>query len=244
MSKIKTSVSVKPLGKQMYNMYLKNVPVWYAAVHKPKFKYQSDTEKEFSLTVFVDKATFQLMDSANGLDKGFVAINKQFREVGVDKNKNRKVKFPLSSQIEDDEKKEYSYDAVKGMYGASLCLAEISKKGKRNAVTVIGKPDAQGVIQEFTRDIGNGSICNIKLFGYVNKEGMLNIQLDTVQVLEHVPYVGGNSDTVDDDEFGGAYVRAPRVEAEAPAPTNNAPGALRRAAAQFESDDGAEFPEE
>lgn len=214
MSKFKTDVTVKQIKGQMFNVYLKGVPVWYAKVLEPVFKYQSTTEKEYALTAFIDADTFAKIDKAHGLSKEFVTFNKSFKQVGVDKNKNRKVKFPLASQIDDEEKKQYGYDSVDKMYGCSLSLKEVSSKGKPNTLTIIGKPDAKGRIEPFKGNIGNGSVCNIKLFGYVNKEGMLNIQLDTIQVLEHVPYTGvGAGGEIMDDEFGGSYTRGAAPEA-------------------------------
>ena len=54
------SIIVKQLPKsgtlETFNVYIKNTPVFYAAVHEPKLKYQS-TDKEFSLTSFVDEET-------------------------------------------------------------------------------------------------------------------------------------------------------------------------------------------
>ena len=208
MSKMKTEITVKPIKGSMFNIYLKGVPVWYAKVHEPAFKYQSQDEKEYGLTAFVDADTFKKIDGANKLSKEFVTLNKSLKLVGVDKNKNRKIKFPLSSQIEDEDKKEYGYDAVEGMYGLSLTLNEFNKQGKANVLNVIGKADAAGKLAPFKENLGNGTVCNIKLFGYINKENMLNVQLDTIQVIDHVPYTGmGAGGEVVDDEFGGSYVR-------------------------------------
>ena len=58
----------------------------------------------------------------------------------------------------------------------------------------------------FTENVGNGSVVNLKLFGYKNQDGQLTVTLDTVQVIEHVAYEGkGSSDSVDDDVLGVSY---------------------------------------
>ena len=191
-----TSVIVKQLPKsgtlETFNVYVLNAPVFYAAVHTPKSKYQS-TDKEFSLTAFVDEATKDKL-----LDE--VMLNKGFALVGKDKTTKppRRVKYPLSSQVEEGKT---NYDVVEGMYGFGLAKPEFSKKGNAMTVNVI---DTEG--KAFTQDIGNGSVCTLKLFGYRNPEGQLTVTLDTVQVIEHVPYEGKTSaDSVDDDVLGVSY---------------------------------------
>lgn len=205
-----TSVIVKQLPKsgtlETFNVYVLNAPVFYAAVHTPKSKYQS-TDKEFSLTAFVDEATKDKL-----LDE--VMLNKGFALVGKDKTTKppRRVKYPLSSQVEEGKT---NYDVVEGMYGFGLAKPEFSKKGNAMTVNVI---DTEG--SAFTQDIGNGSVCTLKLFGYRNPEGQLTVTLDTVQVIEHIPYEGKTSaDSVDDDVLGVSY-KVKKVEAkqeEAPA---------------------------
>lgn len=193
-----TSVIVKQLPKsgtlETFNVYVLNAPVFYAAVHSPKLKYQS-TDKEFSLTAFVDEATKDKL-----LDE--VMLNKGFALVGKDKTTKppRRVKYPLSSQVEEGKT---NYDVVEGMYGFGLAKPEFSKKGNAMTVNVI---DKEG--QAFTQDIGNGSVCTLKLFGYRNPEGQLTVTLDTVQVIEHIAYEGkSSSDEVVDDVLGSYKVK-------------------------------------
>jgi hypothetical protein len=193
-----TSVIVKQLPKsgtlETFNVYVLNAPVFYAAVHTPKTKYQS-TDKEFSLTAFVDEATKDKL-----LDE--VMLNKGFALVGKDKTTKppRRVKYPLSSQVEEGKT---NYDVVEGMYGFGLAKPEFSKKGNPMTVNVI---DKEG--QAFTQDIGNGSVCTLKLFGYRNPEGQLTVTLDTVQVVEHIAYEGkSSSDEVVDDVLGSYKVK-------------------------------------
>jgi len=191
------SIIVKDLPKkgtlETVNLYLKNVPVFYPVVHEPKTKYQSE-DREYSLTAFVDEATKDKL-----LDE--VMLNKTFAQVGKDKTSKppRRIKYPLSSQVEDGK---INYDIVDGMFGFSVAKPEFSKAGKKMAVNVI---DTEG--KAFTENIGNGSICTLKLFGYRNQDGQLTVTLDTVQVVEHVAYEqkGGNGGVVEDDVFGVSY---------------------------------------
>lgn len=188
---VKTSVIVKQLPKsgtlETFNVYILNTPVFYAKVHDVKFKYQSTTEKEYSLTSFVDEETKdKLLDEA--------MLNKTFAEVGKDKTSKapRRIKFPLSSQVEEGKT---NYDIVDGLFGFTVAKPEFSKAGNKMSVNVIDKDG-----KEFTADIGNGSVCTLKLFGYRNADGQLTVTLDTVQVVEHVPYEnkGGDGNVVDD----------------------------------------------
>lgn len=191
------SIIIKDLPKkgtlETVNLYLKNVPVFYPVVHEPKTKYQSE-DREYSLTAFVDEVTKDKL-----LDE--VMLNKVFAQVGKDKTSKppRRIKYPLSSQVEEGK---VNYDAVDGMFGFSVAKPEFSKAGKKMTVNVI---DTEG--KAFTENIGNGSICTLKLFGYRNQDGQLTVTLDTVQVVEHVAYEqkGGNGGVVEDDVFGVSY---------------------------------------
>jgi hypothetical protein len=211
----KTEVIVRDLPKsgtlETANVYIKNAVVYYAAVHDPKLKYQS-TDKEFSATVFVDEeAKDRLLDE--------VMVNKSFSQVGITKTSKppRKIKFALSSQVEEGKA---NYDLVDGLWGFNIAKPEFSKKGLPMSVNVI---DAEG--NAFTENVGNGSVVNLKLFGYKNVEGQLTITLDTVQVIEHVAYEGkASADSIEDDVLGVSY-KVKKAEAkpveekeEAPAP--------------------------
>lgn len=190
------SIIVKQLPKsgtlETFNVYIKNTPVFYAAVHEPKLKYQS-TDKEFSLTSFVDEETKdKLIDE--------VMLNKSFAQVGKDKTSKapRRIKYPLSSQVEEGK---VNYDVVDGLFGFNVAKPEFSKKGNQMSVNVI---DAEG--NAFTENVGNGSICTLKLFGYKNQDGQLTVTLDTVQVIDHVPYESkASADSVEDDVLGVSY---------------------------------------
>lgn len=199
----KTEVIVRDLPKsgtlETANVYIKNAVVFYAAVHDPKLKYQSQ-EKEYSATVFVDEeAKDKLLDD--------VMVNKTFAQVGVTKTSKppRKIKYALSSQVEEGKA---NYDLVDGLWGFNIAKPEFSKKKLPMSVNVI---DTEG--NAFTENVGNGSVVNLKLFGYKNQDGQLTVTLDTVQVVEHIPFEGRTaSDSVEDDILGSYKVK--KVEAK------------------------------
>lgn len=207
----KTEIIVKELpktgGLETVNLYIKNATVFYPVVHEPKLKYQS-TDKEFSVTVFVDEESKDRL-----LDE--VMVNKTFAEVGVTKTSKppRKIKYMLSSQAEEGK---VNYDVVKGLWGFNVAKPEFSKKGNKMSVNVI---DTQG--KPFTENVGNGSVVNLKLFGYRNQDNQLVVTLDTMQVVEHVAFESkGSSDSVEDDVLGVSYSvkKADKPVAQQPAP--------------------------
>ena len=190
-----SNIIIKKLPKsgtlETVNLYIKNVKVFYASIHEPKKKWQSD-DMEYQMTAFVDEVTKDKL-----LDE--VMVNKNFLQVGVDKTSKppRKIKYPLSSQVEEGKA---HYDIVDGLFGFNLTKPELSKKGNKMFVNVI---DAEG--KAFTENVGNGSVVTVKLFGYYNADKQLNVVLDTVQVIEHVPYEGGSSGVIEDDVLGVSY---------------------------------------
>lgn len=193
----KTSAKLVKDGKFSY-LYLKNVPVFFASVHEPKKKYsdplpdaKNQSTREYQVTAFVDEATREYLEDT-------VLLNKQIMEVGKDKTKKRKIKYPLSSQLKEGQT--IHYDEVEGMHGLNLTLNEYTNSGKPAKLVVI---DKEG--KPFEESIGNGSVCNIKLFGYTNRDDQLVVSLNLVQVLEHVPYESGGSGTVVDNELGVSY---------------------------------------
>lgn len=225
----KTEVIVRELPKsgnlETAHVYIKNAVVFYAAVHEAKKKYQSES-KEFSVQVFVDEdAKDKLLDE--------VMVNKTFAEVGVTKTSKppRKIKFMTSEQAEEGK---VNYDVVKGLWGFSVAKPEFSKKNNPMTVNVI---DTEG--NAFTDNIGNGSVVNLKLFGYKNVEGQLTVTLDTVQVVEHVVYEGRtSSDSVDDDILGSYKVK--KVEAKEEQPKQQAHNA-QQPESEFDDSDSLPF---
>lgn len=191
-----TQIIVKELPKsgslETLNIYVMNAIVYYPVVHEPQKKYQSE-DREYSILCFVDEeAKDKLLDE--------VLVNKTFALVGKDKTSKppRRIKFPLSSQVEEGK---VNYDIVDGMYGFTVARPEFSKQGKAMTINVIDKDG-----NEFTDNIGNGSVCNIKMFAYRNQDDQAVVMLDTVQVIEHVPYEAkGGSGSVEDDVLGVTY---------------------------------------
>lgn len=224
----KTEVIVRDLpksgGLETVNIYIKNAVVFYAAVHEAKKKYQSES-KEFSAQVFVDEeAKDRLLDE--------VMVNKTFAEVGVTKTSKppRKIKFMTSDQAEEGK---VSYDVVKGLWGFNVAKPEFSKKNNPMVVTVI---DTDG--QPFTDNIGNGSVVNLKLFGYRNVDNQVVVTLDTVQVVEHIAYEGRTaSDSVEDDILGNYKVKKAEPKAEEQeVPTPKAKAAPQPEPEQFDDE--------
>lgn len=165
-------------------LYIKNVPVVYASVHETKQKYQSK-EREYSFQVFLSQ------EDRDELEEN-VMVNKELFEVGKDRNKRKKIKFP----VKDAEGNETAFTPYKGLHGITLTLNEKTKKGKRNNLVVVG-PDGKPTKEL----IGNGSTISVKLFGYRNQDDMLVIMPNLIKVHDLVPYEGGASG-VHDDELG------------------------------------------
>ncbi len=176
------AVKLKQEGKWEF-LYLKDVTVYYASVLETKTKYESK-EREFALLAFVSDEDRETLEDS-------VRINKQLFKVGKDKNKKRAVKYPTDK-----------YPLVEDLNGIQLTLNEYSKQGKLNSLVVV---DKEG--QPQTELVGNGSVCNIKCFGYRNQDDLLVVSLSLIQVADLVPYEGSNSDY--DEELG---IKIPKQE--------------------------------
>jgi hypothetical protein len=192
MSKFKTSAIYKVVtpakGKSLESgyVYFKNVPVTYAKVQPDQIekKLEGD-DREWSLTAFIDSDTLEQCEA--------MPINKGFSEVGVTKKKkgpNRgQFKFPLDKE---------AYQDYKGLHGFNVACPEFTKSKKKKVLKVV---DSKG--KPFTEEVGNGSICTIKCFAYRNRDEELVITMDTLVVIEHVPYEGGGDSSGGfDDELG------------------------------------------
>ena len=228
-----TSIVLKELPKkgdlETFNLYLKNVPVFYPVVHEAKKKYQSE-EKEFSVTVFIDELTKDKLEDE-------VAVNKTFAKVGVTKTSKppKRVKYPLSSQAEEGK---LNYDEVEGMWGFTVTRPEFSKKGNKQTINVIDKDG-----NAFTENVGNGSVCNIKLFAYKNRDDQLVVTLDTVQVIDHVPYEQkGAADSVVDDVLGVSYQVKKAEAAVEQEVQQQKPEARAKAEPEPEFDESSDLP--
>lgn len=189
----KTEAVLVKEGKNEF-LYLKNVPVFFAQVIEPVKKYQSE-DLAYQFTVFVDSDTREKLELP--VDEDGVAINKELKEVGKDRNKKKQLKYPLESQLK--EGKGTAYDIVDGMHGMGLSLNDLTKAGKKSILKVV---DADGKDWDKNKAIGNGSKVHVKCFGYRNVDEQLVVFPNLIVVVEHVPYEGGNGGIVQDDILG------------------------------------------
>jgi len=192
-NEIKTEAVLKQDGKNEF-LYLKDVPVYFAQILEFGKKYQSE-DLAYQLTVFVDSDTREKLELPT--DEDGVAINKELKEVGKDRNKKKKIKYPLSSQLKEGENT--SYDDVDGMHGMSLSLNEFTKKGKKSILKVV---DLEGKDWDKSKQIGNGSKVHVKCFGYRNQDEQLVVFPNLIVVVDHVPYEGSSGGMVEDDVLG------------------------------------------
>lgn len=183
--------------KNFSHVYILNVPCVYASVIEPKKKYaeplpdaKNQSKREYAVTVFVND------EDREKLEDEFM-LNKQFYEVGKDKAKTRKIKFP----VKDAEGNETAYTPYKGLHGVQLTLNELTNAGKPANLNVVKRTE-DGKTEPFTELVGNGSEISCKLFSYKNQDGLLNVTLDTIVVEKHVPYEGGSGGVVTDDVLG------------------------------------------
>ena len=189
----KTEAVLVKEGKNEF-LYLKNVPVFFAKVLEVVDNYAKDG-KEFQFTVFVDSDTREKLELP--VDEDGIALNKELKEVGKDRKKNKQIKYPLESQLKDG--KGTAYDIVDGMHGMGLSLNELTKAGKKSILKVV---DADGKDWDKTKAIGNGSKLHVKCFGYRNQDEQLVVFPNLIVVVEHVPYEGNSGGVVEDSVLG------------------------------------------
>lgn len=191
MSKFNTDVvwkvtkEAKGDSPEMGYLYFKNVPVTFACVHEPKKKHKSE-DPAWSLNMFINSDTHDKVVD--------IGVNKVFAEVGVTKKtkgENRgQVKYPL-----DEHNTPFA-----NMFAVQLSRDKFKRDKKTGEITKTNEPpkvvDANGDV--FTEEVGNGSVCTLKVFCY-RSDGMLNTQLDAVVVVDHVPFVRGGGDGFDEE---------------------------------------------
>lgn len=177
-------------------VYIKDAVAYWSVVYEPKKKLKSE-EREYAITLFVDSKDREILEEK-------LLLNKTFFEVGVDKNKFKKIKFVTSDQTDDEDV--FTYDEVKGLHGAQFTCPEFSKKGNENNIAVFGPYG-----EKFSEEIGNGSKVIVKLFCYRNQDGLLNTILKAVRVTEHVPFKAGGEGSGEyyDDVMGVTIGAAP-----------------------------------
>lgn len=195
-NQFKTEAVLVKEGKNEF-LYLKNVPVFFAKILELDKKYQSE-DLEYQMTVFVNTETREKLELP--VDEDGVAINKELKEVGKDRNKKKQVKYPLESQLKDG--KGTAYDLVNGLHGMGLSLNEMTKSGKKSILKVV---DADGKDWDKSKAIGNGSVLHVKCFGYRNQDEQLVVFPNLVMVVDHVPYEGNSGGIIEDSILGVSY---------------------------------------
>ena len=221
----KVIIRQNPNNQKFTDIYIMGAVVYFASVHEPVNKLKSTAEKEYKLTAFIDDDAAKLLKRSK--------VNKQFFKVGVTENKEGFIKYPLESQLEPDKK--FSYDAVDGKSGVSLTRHQWNSKGKSaykkwcgeggNPAAFVASSDMMAspvtVVDKdgkpLTALVGNGSVCNIKLFAYTNQDGQYVVSLDTLKVVDLVEYVPSSSSNtgVVEDDILGSYQRNTSVKDEA-----------------------------
>lgn len=192
----KVSKEAKGNNKEMGNLYFKNVPVVYAQVLKAAKKYNSE-DTAYQMGLFINADTMEKLEE--------IGINKEMAEVGKTKIKKGTNRGKLKYDTESEHYSNYG-----GMFGAQFSRDTKKKDGSDRApIKVI---DSEG--KPFTENVGNGSVCTVKMFGYRNDEDMLVVMLDTVMVLDHVPYEDAGSEY--DEELGVTVQSAPSTSEGSP----------------------------
>lgn len=194
---VKYVVTQEAVGNklEMGNLYFKNVPVTYAKVHEPSKKMNSE-DKAYQMNIFIDADTMAAVEE--------LGVNKNFSQVNVtkiSKGLNRgKLKFP----VKDADGNPTANAPYEGLFATQLTRETVKRDKKTNEIVKEYEPlkvvDTEG--NPFTADIGNGSIVSVKLFVYKNSENMLNTMMDTVVVIDHVPYVKAEGSDGYDPELG------------------------------------------
>lgn len=206
MANYKTDVIYKITKEKTANslelgyIYFTGVPVTYAQVHKPA-KMQNSDDTEYQMNIFINEDTMNKVEE--------LGVNKEFAEVGVTKKKkgpNRgKVKYPVEGANEN----------YGGMYAAQLSRKTVKRDRKTGEVTKTYDP-LKVIDKELTPikdNIGNGSICNIRAFCYrYSGDDMIVMQLDTVQVVDLIPYESSGGGDGFDEILGGVVPSSSPVE--------------------------------
>lgn len=181
------TIATKKEGK-FELVYIVDAIAYYPVIKEAKKKHTppkpdapNQSQNEYSMNVFVSDEDREKLED--------MLINKQLFKVGVDKNKKRKIKYPLDK-----------FPELEGLNGMNLTCHEFTNAGKPSNFKVIGKDG-----KDFDELVGNGSIVTVKLWGYRNNDGELNVQMNLVQVKEHVPYSSGGGGMVTDDILGVTY---------------------------------------
>ncbi len=155
----KVTQEAKGKSLELGNLYLKNVPVTFAQVLKPGKKYNSD-DTAYSVNVFIDADTKEKLED--------IGLNKELCEVGVTKIKKGQNRGEVKYKLDEHN------SPYKGMFAAQFSRNTVKRNSEGEVVKELAPlkvVDSKG--QPFTEEVGNGSICHVKMFAYLNTEEML-----------------------------------------------------------------------
>lgn len=182
-------------GRERETLYFMG-KLCFAKVQAPQYNPESKKD-EFSVQVFVtEEVSNKLLDE--------VRVNKEIKAVGIDKNKKRAIKYPLSNQTD----KKHHYDDFKGLHGVQLSLDASYEFINSDGVKQVVKNKIQVLDSENNNIdslVGNGSVGIVQCDGYRNKDGLLNLQFKALKVMELVHYEGSGNDGLVEDEVFGTY---------------------------------------
>lgn len=161
--------------------FLTDVYFSYTCIATPKFKYESKTEKEYSVNILLSKEQAKAFKSINinGLK-----INKTVKEISTE-DFEKSQKFPPPYPDQDSQYIVTLTQNLKTTKGDPLpdYLRPVSYKQLDNGAT-----------ENITDvEIGNGSFGDVSYTQYPGKKG-ITVKLSAILVKELVPYVKANSD--------------------------------------------------
>ena len=161
--------------------FISDVYFSYTCIANPKFKYESTTEKEYSVNIILSKEQAKAFKAINinGLK-----INKTVKEISTE-DFEKSQKFPPPYPDQDSQYIVTLTQNLKTTKGDPLpdYLRPISYKQLDNGAT-----------ENITDvEIGNGSFGDVSYTQYPGKKG-ITVKLSAILVKELVPYVKANSD--------------------------------------------------
>lgn len=179
--------------------FLTDVYFSYTCIANPKFKYESNTEKEYSVNIILSKEQAKAFKSINinGLK-----INKTVKEISTE-DFEKSQKFPPPYPDQDSQYIVTLTQNLKTTKGDPLpdYLRPVSYKQLDNGAT-----------ENITDvEIGNGSFGDVSYTQYPGKKG-ITVKLSAILVKELVPYVKANS-----DPWAAACVSTSKPSASRPA---------------------------
>lgn len=194
-------LEIKPKGtKTMKKKVIKNVPIFYASITKPRFKYEDDTLKEYCLDAVVPQRVAEHWVKVFPKNKVHVYTQKEFQD--------RYHQLPVVKGLETDSGK---YAVVKLKTPANYIDKNGSVQNSRPLpVQVVEDGEFPEVLDENIM-VGNNSVCDVYFSSFENKYGsfprLLGVDIRKLEIYE-----------TEAEEFG--------AEEEAPAPKKKAKPAV------------------